>query len=48
LRKGAVDQYKLDFSKNVHLKLLKKNIAIDLSLCSDQEFLDFLKTRGIL
>lgn len=48
LRKGAVDQYKLDFSKNIHLKLMEKNIAIDLSLSSDQEFLNFLKIREIL
>ena len=48
LRLGTEDIYKLDFGKKTHQNLIKNNMAIDLSLSSEEEFLNFLISREVL
>lgn len=48
LRKGAEDQFKYDFGSRTHKKLLKKQVAIDLSRSTSDDLLSYLKKREII
>lgn len=48
LRRGTDDVYKLDFGRKQHIQLINNNMAIDLSSCSEQQFLNFFISRQVL